>query len=234
MERFSPLPALKMGERTYYANSPKREWVALKREAKNGPMRKAQAELAGGSSSKACVPHDSRFEVQSWHSCAVHVLFSQDLVENQFDQFIVNLKNGHERLMADKNASPAKELAPCFIIENPKHTRNRIKNFDMDKTFKHRDQCAGHICLLTNDKTIPTAESALKEYSAGDRTERDFGELKIGCQLVRENGVAGTAFADAAAEDISEKRTIAGGAEMDAAAENILAKYIKAFEELAK
>ncbi|MDR0751719.1 MAG: hypothetical protein LBF12_03905, partial [Christensenellaceae bacterium] len=41
-----------------------------------------------------------------------------------------------------------------------------------------RNEYAGHVCYITNDKSIATAENALEEYSTRDYIEKDFDEMK--------------------------------------------------------
>jgi len=73
------------------------------------------------------------------------------------------------RLLADDKAEPASEL---------KRARKRSVDFNMERVANHRDNYAGHICFITNDKTIATAADALKEYSTRDYIEKDFDEMK--------------------------------------------------------
>ena len=48
----------------------------------------------------------------------------------------------------------------------------------MENIAKHRNNYAGYVCFITNDKTIPSAKAALDEYSTRDYIEKDFDELK--------------------------------------------------------
>jgi transposase len=50
--------------------------------------------------------------------------------------------------------------------------------FNIERIEQHRDRYAGHICFITNDRTIARAEDALHEYSTRDYIEKDFDELK--------------------------------------------------------
>jgi hypothetical protein len=44
---------------------------------------------------------------------------------------------------------------------------------------KHKNKYAGHICFLTNYKTIETAQEALSEYSTRDYIEKDFMTMDL-------------------------------------------------------
>ena len=48
----------------------------------------------------------------------------------------------------------------------------------MEKITGHKNNYAGHICFITNDKTIDTSINALHEYSTRDYIEKDFDEMK--------------------------------------------------------
>jgi hypothetical protein len=50
---------------------------------------------------------------------------------------------------------------------------------------RHKNKYAGHICFLTNDKTIETARDALTEYSTRDYIEKDFEEMKNNLDMKR-------------------------------------------------
>jgi transposase len=107
-----------------------------------------------------------------------HILFCQDLVGGQWDKFMEKLNGEYERLLDDEKAAPANELKKYFVIEKPKWARKRTVGFHMENITKHRNLYAGHICFITNDKTIPTSKEALREYSTRDYIEKDFDEMK--------------------------------------------------------
>ncbi|MDR0697410.1 MAG: hypothetical protein LBF68_07780, partial [Christensenellaceae bacterium] len=50
---------------------------------------------------------------------------------------------------------------------------------------KEHYEYAGHICYITNDKTIDTAQKALSEYSTRDCIEKDFDEMKNALDMNR-------------------------------------------------
>jgi len=88
------------------------------------------------------------------------------------------LNTEYERLIADENAMPVKELKKYFVIEKKKWARKRSIEFDIGQISMHRDNYAGYICFITNDKTIDSAKDALDEYSTRDYIEKDFDEMK--------------------------------------------------------
>ena len=89
------------------------------------------------------------------------------------------LNKEYERLMEDEEAEPANEMKKFFCIERRKWARKRTVEFNMESITKQRNDYAGYICFITNDKTIPTVEDALKEYSTRDYTKRVVKFLKI-------------------------------------------------------
>jgi transposase len=84
----------------------------------------------------------------------------------------------YERLITDENSAPEYELKQYFVVGRKKWARQRTVEFNMTNIAKQRDNYAGHICFITNDKTIATAKEALDEYSTRDYIEKDFDELK--------------------------------------------------------
>ena len=57
--------------------------------------------------------------------------------------------------------------------------------YNTEMIVQHNNKYAGHICFLTNDKTIETAQVALKEYSTRDYIEKDFDEMKNNLDMKR-------------------------------------------------
>lgn len=89
-----------------------------------------------------------------------------------------SLKNEYERLSEDEKACAKEEFISYIEIKNTKNSKQRTISFNMKNIEKYRDQYAGHICFITNDKLISTAESALSEYSTKNYIEKDFDEIK--------------------------------------------------------
>jgi transposase len=176
--RLRPDSMLKVDERTYYASTTACQWVTLEKTSTRGDT--VEETFAYQCKEKKGEKYRAKDgeRIRSQYSCAVHVLFCQDLVGNQWDRFMEKLNTEYERLMEDENAEPASELKKFFRIERRKWARKRNVEFNMESITKQRNNYAGHICFITNDKTISTANEALKEYSTRDYIEKDFDELK--------------------------------------------------------
>jgi transposase len=176
--RLRPDSMIKVGDRTYYASTSICQWVTLQRmNKKGGTVEDTFVYQCKESKSKKYVAQDGE-EILSQYPCRVHVLFCQDLVGSQWDKFMEKLNIEYERIIAEENVAPTSELERYFIIEKKKWGRKRSVEFNMENIAKHRNNYAGHICFITNDRTIATANDALKEYSTRDYIEKDFDEMK--------------------------------------------------------
>jgi transposase len=180
--RLRPDSIVKAGERIYYASTARCQWVTLKKESKRGtaPVQETlayQCKNVNGTKGEQYTAQEGE-KVLSQSPCTVHVLFCQDLVGNQWDKFMERLNEEYRRLLADENSKPASELKKYFTVEKKKWARKRSVDFNMERVANHRDNYAGHICFITNDKTIATASDALREYSTRDYIEKDFDEMK--------------------------------------------------------
>jgi transposase len=96
-----------------------------------------------------------------------------------------SLNDECNRLLADEKASVKNVFERYFQIERKKYARHRTVEFDIESIEKHRDRYAGHICFITNDRTIARAEDALREYSTRDYIEKDFDEMKNDLDMKR-------------------------------------------------
>jgi transposase len=177
--RLRPDSMVKAGERIYYASTTRCQWVTLEKKSKNetAPTKETLVYQCKDAKGEQYVAQE-REKVISQFPCKVHVLFCQDLVGNQWDKFMERLNVEYQRLLADENAEPASELKMYFTVERKKWARRRSVDFNMEKVSNHRDNYAGHICFITNDKTIAVASDALSEYSTRDYIEKDFDEMK--------------------------------------------------------
>jgi len=178
--RLRPDSMIKAGERTYYGSSTKGQWVTVNL-AKTKKTKKVLVEDTFFYQSKdkdnTYIAKDGE-EIAGQYPCVIHVLFCQDLVGNQWDRFMEKLNNEYERLLANENAKPTSELEDYFLIESKECTKKRGVDFNMEQINRHRNNYAGHICFITNDKTIGSASDALQEYSTRDYIEKDFDEMK--------------------------------------------------------
>jgi transposase len=183
--RLRPDSMLKINDKTYYASTTMCQWVVLKKTNKRGASEvynfvyqckkpKGEKYTAKGGE-----------EILSQHPCRTHVLFCQDLVGSQWDRFMEQLNIEYKRLTEDENATPVNELKKYFVIEKKKWARKRVVDFDMDNIQRHKDNYAGYICFVTNDKNVTSAEDALKEYSTRDHIEKDFDEMKNDLDMCR-------------------------------------------------
>jgi transposase len=180
--RLRPDCILKIEERTYYASTARCQWVTLKKKSKKAAASAQETFVYQCKDEKSAkgeryVAQEGE-EILSQSPCTVHVLFCQDLVGSQWDKFMGKLNEEYRRLLTDENAEPASELKKYFTVERKKWGRKRNVDFNMEQITNHRDNYAGHICFITNDKTISAAVDALREYSTRDYIEKDFDEMK--------------------------------------------------------
>jgi len=177
--RLRPDSMMKIEERTYYTSTARCQWMTLKKESKKDatPAQETFVYQCKNANGEKYVAQEGE-KVLSQFPCMVHVLFCQDLVGSQWDKFMERLNVEYWRLLNDENAEPVSELKKYFTVERKKWARKRSVDFNMELVAKHRDNYAGHICFITNDKTISTATNALMEYSTRDYIEKDFDEMK--------------------------------------------------------
>jgi transposase len=184
-ERLRPDSMLKAGDRTYYTSTAKCQWVVLRKKTKRSVAEETLVYLCNEARGEKYTTSDEGVEILFQHPCDVHVLFCQDLVGGQWDRFMESLNNERNRLLADEKASVKHELECYFQIEKKKYARHRTVEFKIESIEQHRSRYAGHICFITNDKTIARAEDALWEYSTRDYIEKDFDELKNDLDMKR-------------------------------------------------
>lgn len=176
--RLLPSSALRVGDRTFYANTLKCQWVHRRWISKKGIATEERfVYICSEQKGEKYLAKESE-EILSQYPCTAHVLFCQDLIGNQWDRFMEKLNAEYERLLADEKSIPPSGLKRYFVIEKKKWARKRSVEFSTVEIAKHRNNYAGYICFLTNDKTIPSSEIALKEYSTRDYIEKDFDEMK--------------------------------------------------------
>ena len=176
--RLRPDSAIKTEDRTYYASTSACQWVTRRHKNKKGDSVEDTFVYYCKSPKGEKYVAEEYEELVSQYPCRVHVLFCQDLIGGQWDKFMESLNQEYERLLSNENALPKSDLQPYFIIEKKKWARKRSVEFALENIAKHRNNYAGYICFLTNDKTIATAKDALEEYSTRDYIEKDFDEMK--------------------------------------------------------
>jgi len=177
--RLRPDSMVKTEDRVYYASSTACQWVILTRKNKKGEASVPEVFVYQCETAKKEKYNARDGEViLGQYPCVVHVLFCQDLVGTQWDKFMEELNDEYKRLIAEENAKPKKELKDYFVIEKKKWARKRSVDFNIERIEQHRNRYTGHICFITNDKTIESASEALGEYSTRDYIEKDFDEMK--------------------------------------------------------
>ena len=184
--RFNPNSKIDVGGRTYYASTSVCQWVRTKKASgKNPDKEDALVYICSGSAGDKYVNTKESIEVIAQYFCRVHVLFCQDLVGSQHDRFMDKLKAEHDRLVADDEATVQKEFEKYIKVYRAKYARRRSVEYITDNIIQHKNKYAGHICFLTNDRTINTALDALSEYSTRDYIEKDFDEMKNDLDMKR-------------------------------------------------
>jgi transposase len=176
--RFVPDSKIEVGDRTYYASTSVCRWVRIRTASgkEDFIVHIGKEKYANG---------DNAIEIIAQYPCRVHVLFCQNLVGNQHDRFMDKLKIEHDRLVNDNDTTVQKEYEKYIHVYREKYARHRTVVYDTDMIAKHKNKYAGHICFLTNDRTIQTARDALVEYSTRDYIEKDFDEMKNNLDLKR-------------------------------------------------
>ena len=174
--RFIPDSKIVEGERTYYASTSDCRWVRVKNEKGKESV---IVHICDGSARRDKYASEEKgVTVIAQYQCRVHILFCQDLVGNQHDRFMDKLKAERDRIAADEGAEVKKEYEKYIKVYRKKYARHRTVEYDAEMIAGHKNKYAGHICFITNDKTIVTAADALKEYSTRDYIEKDFDEMK--------------------------------------------------------
>jgi len=184
--RLYPESKVEAEGQTYYASTSICRWVCIRRAAGKDEWKEdSLIHLCDGTSKDKYTSNEKGVEVIGQYPCRVHILFCQDLVGNHHDRFMDKLKAEHDRLVADEDAEVQKEFRKYIKVYRKKYARHRTVEYDIDMIAKHKNKYAGHICFLTNDKTIETARDALAEYSTRDYIEKDFDEMKNDLDMKR-------------------------------------------------
>jgi hypothetical protein len=176
--RNRPDSQLKIEKRTYYASTTHLQLVHCRKSNRKGVVEELFFYHCEGKRDRYRAQDGEGIEVIEQYPCQAHVLFCQDLVGSSWDRFMENLNSEYARLLNDPSANVKSEYKAYFLIEKPKYARRRTVDFNMEAIAKYKNKYAGHICFLTNDPTIKTAEEALSEYSTRDYIEKDFDEMK--------------------------------------------------------
>jgi transposase len=173
--RLLPESRVETDGRIYYVSTTQCRWVRLERTQKRGKVVEETIVIPQAGKYKNT---EEETRILEQYACRVHTLFCHDLVGNQWDRFMKELGEEYARLQVNKDTEPKKKYEEYFVIEKKKYAKKRTITYNLEKIQAHRDVYAGHICFLTNDSTIATAEDALREYSTRDYIEKDFDEMK--------------------------------------------------------
>lgn len=180
--RLLPESRIETDGRIYYASTTQCRWVRLARMQKRGKTVEETIVIPQAGKYKDT---EEGVRILEQYACTGHTLFCHDLVGSQWDRFMKELAEEHARLQAGEDPEPEKKYEEYFVIEKKKYARKRTVAYNLEKIQAHRDMYAGHICFLTNDSTIATAEDALREYSTRDYIEKDFDEVKNDLDMKR-------------------------------------------------
>ena len=184
--RFNPDSKIDVGGRTYYASTSICRWVRIRKVSRKKEGKEdVLVHICNGSARDKYVNNDKNIEVIAQYPCRVHVLFCQNLIGGQHDRFMDRLKAEHDRLVNDNDATVQKEFEKYIKVYRKKYARSRTVEYDTDMIAQHKNNYAGYICFITNDKTIGTARDALTEYSTRDYIEKDFDEMKNNLDMKR-------------------------------------------------
>jgi transposase len=184
-DRFVPTSHVAFNGQSFYASSTKCLWVrCINTKGKEAREEIIVYPLSGKKGGKY-VSDDPGVRVAAQYPCTVHVAFCQDLVGKSHDEFMAALKGEYIRLTNDEKAEVKKECRNYFAVTKEKFARHRKVSFNIQAIEKHRNIYEGHICYLTNDQSISTAEDALKEYSTRDKIEKDFDDMKNSLDMKR-------------------------------------------------
>jgi hypothetical protein len=183
--RNRPDAMLKTQDRTYYVSTTHLQLVRWRRRSAKNGEEEPFFRHCKGRSDKYKPKAGENIEIIGQYPCQAHVLFCQDLVGSSWDRFMGKLKIEYERLSGEQSAKVKHEYEPYFVISKPKYARRRTVDFNMEAITKHKNKYAGHLCFLTNDPSIQTAEDALREYSTRDYIEKDFDEMKNNLDMNR-------------------------------------------------
>jgi transposase len=177
-ERSKPTSQIRTGDRTCYGSTTDCMWVRYRNKKNELQGEKVFVFPGSGKRNDKYVNNDPDIQVIGQHPCRIHTAFFQDLVGNQYDEFMGELLEEYNRLKGDETSKVKKGHEKFFMIRKAKYARHRDVQFNTQAIQEHRDRYAGYVCFITNDSAIDTVESALKEYATRDSIEKDFDDMK--------------------------------------------------------
>jgi hypothetical protein len=177
-ERSKPISQIRIGDRTGYGSTTDCMWVRYRNKKNELQGEEVLVFPRSGKRGDKYISNDPGIRVIEQHPCRIHTAFFQDLVGDQYDEFMSGLLEEYNRLKGDETSKEKKGYEKFFTITKAKYARRRDVQFNTQAIQQHRNRYAGHICFITNDPSIDTVESALKEYAARDIIEKDFDDMK--------------------------------------------------------
>jgi transposase len=178
VERSKPTSQLRINDRTCYGSTTDCMWVRYQNKKNDLQGEEVLVFLRNGKRGGKYVSNDPDIQVIEQYPCRVHTAFFQDLVGDQYDEFMGRLLEEYNCLKGDETFEVKKRYEKFFTITKAKYARHRDVQFNIQAIQQHRNKYAGHICFITNDLTIDTVENALKEYATRDTIEKDFDDMK--------------------------------------------------------
>jgi transposase len=177
-ERSKPTSQIKIGGRICYGSTTDCIWVRYCNKENESQGEQVLVSLRSGKRNDKYVSNDPDIRVVEQYPCRIHTAFFQDLVGDQYDEFMSELLEEYNRLKDDEDYKVKKRYEKFFKITKAKYARHRDVQFNTQMIQQHKDRYAGNICFITNDFSIGTVESALKEYATRDVIEKDFDDMK--------------------------------------------------------
>jgi transposase len=177
-ERSKPTSQLRIGDRVCYGSTTNCMWVRYRNEKDESQREEILVFPGSGKRGGKYFSDDPGIHVIDQHPCRIHTAFFQDLVGDQYDEFMGRLLEEYNRLKSDETSNVKKEYEKFFTITKAKYARHRDVQFNTQTIQQHKSRYAGYICFITNDPAINTVESALKEYATRDVIEKDFDDMK--------------------------------------------------------
>jgi transposase len=177
-ERSKPTSQIRVGDRNCYGSTTDCMWVRYRNRKNESQEEEVLVFPRSSKRGSKYVSNDPDILVIEQYLCRIHTAFFQDLVGNQYDEFMSGLLEEYNCLKSDETSKVKKGYEKFFTITKAKYARHRDVQFNTQAIQQHRNRYAGYICFITNDPAIDTVESALKEYASRDTIEKDFDDMK--------------------------------------------------------
>ena len=177
-ERLKPTSQIRIDGRICYGSTTNCMWVRYRNKKNESQDEEVFVFPRSNKRGDKYDSKDPEIQVIGQHPCRIHTAFFQDLVGDQYDEFMGELLEEYKRLKDDETSEVKKEYKKFFTITKAKYARHRDVQFNIQRIQEHRSKYAGYVCFITNDLSIETVENALKEYATRDVIEKDFDDMK--------------------------------------------------------